>query len=248
MEEINITISSEYWEKSDVKDISEIFPQSVEIRKIERWAADILDPVLLITFVWIGKEIVSGFLNSIGSSVWEQLRLKISKKIEEKSYPGLTMSFKSGDSQIEFELKTKDPELIKKGFDTINSALETVRESSEKEFFVFDETKKTWTKVEEKKFVKTITGVCAGSGVPIVKDGKTFVLKDKDLPHIAEMNLGIPFTLGHDGKIIGKVTKTWVDEKLVKFEAGIFEGLSDEEMKQVENMKGISMGFTRPED
>ena len=70
--------------------------------------------------------------------------------------------------------------------------------------------------------VKTISGVCAGSGTPIVKNGKIFVLKDEDLSLVARMNEGMPFTLGHDGKIIGKVTKTWVEGNLVKFEAGIF--------------------------
>ena len=248
MKDINVTISSEYWDASDIVEISDIFPQPVEQRKIERWAVESLDPVLLITFLWIGKDIATGFLNSIGQSIWEQLKIKISKKVEEKEYPGLTMSFKSGDSRIDFELKTKDPEIIKKGFDTIDVALKTIQNSNEKIIFNFDETEEEWKKIEDRDFVKTITGVCAGSGVPIVKDGKTFVLKDEDLLHIAKMNLGIPFTLGHDGKVIGKVTKTWVDGTLVKFEAGIYAGLSDEEMKQIEDMKGVSMGFTRPEE
>ena len=248
MQKINITISSEYWDKSDIIEISNVFSQSVEQRKIERWATESLDPALLITFVWIGKEIATGFLNSIGQSIWEQLKIKISKKVEEKEYPGLTMSFKSGDSEVDFELKTKDPEIIKKGFDTIDSALKTIQNSNEKIIFNFNEAEEKWEKNEDREFVKTITGVCVASGVPIVKDGKTFVLKDEDLPHIAKMNLGIPFTLGHDGKVDGKITKTWIDGTLVKFEAGIYAGLSDEEMKQLDGVKGISMGFTRPED
>ena len=55
--------------------------------------------------------------------------------------------------------------------------------------------------------------------------------------------------LGHDDKIIGKIIKTQVDGKVVRFEAGIFEGLSDDEMKRLDEEKlGNSMGFTRPEE
>lgn len=42
--------------------------------------------------------------------------------------------------------------------------------------------------------MKTVSGICAGSDVPIEKNGKTFYLKDEDLPKIAKINEGIPFT------------------------------------------------------
>lgn len=248
MEISKITISSEYWDKEDLAEVKSVFNQKVESRKIERWAQESLDPALVITISWIGKEIISGILNALGDDIWKNLKHKISRKVSEREYPGLTLSFQNGDSKLEFELKSKDPKIIERGFDTIDKMLKTINNTGTRIYFVFDNTTEEWKQVEERKFVKIISGVCIGSGTPIIKDGKTFILRDEDLPIIAKMNEGLPFTFGHDGKIIGKVTKTWVEGNLVKFEAGIFDGLSEEEMKKLDEMQGVSMGFTRPED
>ncbi|MGI0088358.1 MAG: hypothetical protein ACREBI_10455 [Nitrosotalea sp.] len=248
MEIVKITLASEYWNEEDIDEIREIFHQDIERRKVERWAQESLDPALVIIFAWIGKEIVSGILNKIGEDTWNRLKEKIVGKVSDKKYPGLTLSFKNGNGIIEFDLRSRDSKIIEKGFDTIKKALETINNPNEKIYFNFDIATQNWKKIEERKFVKIVTGVCAGSGVPIVKDGKTFVLRDEDLPLIAKMNEGLPLTLGHEGKIIGKITKTWVEGNFVKFEAGIFEGLSKEEMDELDEIKGVSMGFTRPED
>ena len=248
MEIFKVAIASEYWDEEDIDEISRVFLQKIERRKIERWAQAALDPALVITIIWIGKEVISGILNALGQDIWQSLKQKISKKVSDKNYPGLTISFQNGASKVEFDLRSNDPKIIERGFDTIDEALKTINNTSDRINLSFDKTKQKWEKLEERKIVRTISGVIAGSGTPIVKDGKTFVLRDEDLPHIAKMNEGLPFTLGHDGKIIGKVTKTWVEESLVKFEAGIFEGLSEKEMKEVDKFKGVSMGFTRRED
>ena len=59
--------------------------------------------------------------------------------------------------------------------------------------FSFNPDGQEWKKFEGKT-LKTVSGICAGSDVPIKKNGKTFYLKDEDLPKIAKINEGIPFT------------------------------------------------------
>ena len=150
-----ITIASEYWGNEDLDEISDVFHQKIERRKIERWAQEALDPALVITIIWIGREIISGILNTLGEDIWQSLKQKISKKVVDKNYPGLMVSFENGDSKVEFDLRSNDPKIIELGFDTVNEALRTINNTSGRINFSFDKTKKKWEKLEERTIVKT---------------------------------------------------------------------------------------------
>ena len=241
-----IVLATEYVNDGDVSEIENIFSSKFSIKKetVQRWeAGELLGPTLWIIFYWVGREIVSGFLNSVGNDIWNQLKQKISKQVSEKKYPGVRFSIEYKNQKITLDLRTDDPKLIEKGMDSMQSALDLVEKQEERAELYFDTKTAEWVKISKKNIVKTIEGICAAANVPIEKGSKTMMLRTEDLPEIAEKQVGLPISIEHKGRPVGVVTKAWVDGDVVRFEGGIFEGLSNEEEKALETMKGVSMEF-----
>lgn len=245
-----IVVATEFWDTDEENEIVEIFSDkfTTEKQKVERFeAGELLDPILWIVVTWIGKEIAIGFLNSIGSDIWNSLKQKISKKASDKKYPGVRFSIKKTDQKITLDLRTDNPKLIEKGMDTFQKALELVDKQEEKIELFFDTSTEEWVKEAKRKIVKRVEGICAAANSPVTKGGKTIMFRKEDLPKIAESYEGTPLVIGHTGRPIGIITRTWVDDNLVRFEAGIFEGLTEDQEKDLKNMKGVSMEFSHSE-
>ena len=241
-----ITIANEYWDERDVNEISELFSDkfSVVKKEIGRWEAEELAPVLWLGFVWVGQNIAAGFLNALGSDLWNSLKDKLAKKQSEKNYSEFRFSIEGSNQKISLDMNTNNPELLKRGLDTVDRALQQIDPSEVRQDFHFDNEKQEWIKEGSKKIVKTITGVSIAAEVPFEKNGKTIRLRKEDLPDIATRQVGLPLTLGHGGRSIGVITKAWVDDNKVKFEAGIFDGLTEDEQKELDKTHGISMEFS----
>lgn len=240
-----IALATEYVADGDVSEIENILSSKFSIKKetVQRWEAGALDPALQIIFYWIGKDIVSRFLNSVGNDIWTRLKQKISKQVSEKKYPGLRFSIENKNQKITLDLRTDDPKLIEKAMDSMQSALDLVEKQEERTELYFDTKTAEWVKMSKKKIVKTIKGICAAANVPIEKAGKTMMLRTEDLPSIAAKQVGLPISIEHKGRPVGVVTKAWVDGDVVRFEGGIFDELSKDEETALETMKGVSMEF-----
>ena len=241
-----ITFANEYWDKDDVDEILDIFSGKLPIEKKEigRWEAEELAPVLWIGFTWVGQNIAAGFLNSLGSDLWNSLKDKLIKKQSEKNYSEFRFSIEGSNQKISLDMNTNNPELLKRGLDTVDHALQQINPNEARQDFHFDNEKQEWIKEGSKKIVQTMTGVSIAAEIPFEKNGKTIRLRKEDLPNIAASQVGLPLTLGHGGRSIGVITKAWVDDNKVKFEAGIFEGLTEDEQKELEKTNGVSMEFS----
>jgi len=240
-----VSIATEFWDENEEDEIIEIFSSfPTEKRKVERWEAGVaLDPALWIVFSFVGGSIVTGFLNAVGSNIWTSLKEKISKKASDKKYPGVRFSIENSEQKVSLDLRTNDPKLIEKGMNTIQTALELVNEKENRSELYFDLNAEEWKIEPKRKIVKTINGICASANSPVEKEGKKIIFRKEDLQNIADRQVGIPVSINHEGRPVGVVTKAWVDGDLVRFEAGIFEGLSKEQEETLSEVNGVSMEF-----
>ena len=238
-----ITISSEHWEDDDIKEIVEMFTEKfpTETKDIARWEAEELAPVLWLGIGWIGGKIAEGFLNALGSDIWMSFKEKLLQKNSEKNYSEVRLMVEGKNQKITFDLKASDNESFKKGLDSLDEVIKKINPDELRQDYHFDVENSIWVKESTGKIVKTISGVSIAADVPFEKNGRTIMLRKEDLPEYASQQEGLPLTLGHGGRVIGIITKAWVDDNKVKFEAGIFEGLSEEEEKQLNESTGVSV-------
>ena len=237
-----LIVASEFWEKEDVNEFVEIFDSSYHIhtKKVERLSLDGGDPILWLAFTF-GGGVLSGFGQAIGQEIWEQFKKKFVKRVEEKP-SSLRVVVDAKEQKAELNLFSTNPDVVKRALDSVDETVSTMMQKEKNIYLTYDEQEGRWKGVEERKFVKTFTGIM-GSKNRIVKNGVTIQLTDKDLQQIAEKAAGTVINLNHTNVIIGKVIRGWVDGDFVKFEAGIFEGLPKDVMESIEQAGGVSMEF-----
>ncbi|MDC8451957.1 MAG: hypothetical protein LV477_03480 [Candidatus Nitrosotalea sp.] len=246
MEIKKIKIATEGWDEKDVENISSVFPSSfnIERKKLSQFSAG-LDLAILFVVI-VGGKIFGGFLESIGSDVWSNIKNRLSQRAEEGKNSTISFEFRNDVSIAKLNLKTEDPVLIKRAFETIDNALGQIKSDEVSPMLYFDNDQKIWIKIKEREFSKTISGIMA-STIPIKKGDKIVQFSISQLKEIASQIVNSPFTLGHGGKQIGRVTKAWVEGNELKYEAGIYEGLTSEDEKELNDISqtgGVSMGFS----
>ena len=242
----NIEIATEGWDEKDIENICSAFPSSlnVERKKLSQFAAGIDLAILFVVIV--GGKIFGGFLESIGSDAWSNIKNKLSNRATEGKNSQISFEFRTDISIAKLNLKTEDPALIERAFETMDNALGQIKDNEVSPMLYFDNNQKIWVKVHERKFSKTISGIMA-STIPIKKGDEIVQFNISQLKEIASQIVNSPFTLGHGGKQIGRVTRSWIDGNELWYEVGIYEGLTPDDEKKLDNVfqtGGVSMGFS----
>lgn len=245
--ETKITISTDRWEDHEVDELIEVIGKEHSIERKELAQFDFGITLAISIGISFAGGIATGIGESIGKDAWEKLKSKFVKRAEEKKHSAISFRFKNEKTAVTLNVKTEDPRLIKKALDAIEPVLEKISPSDEKSSFFFDSKKESWIKTEKRAYMKTCKGIAAATG--LVKQGdKTYDFTVADLENQAKGLLGCPITLGHIGKQIGEITKTYVKDGKLFYEGGIYEGTSKEDLDELEKIissgGGVSMSFS----
>ena len=244
-----ISIATEGWSKEEIDDVCKIFPTEIAIKrkKLSQFEA-IIEPAIIVYIV--GSGILGGFLGAIGSDGWNKLKEKFSSRVKEDKNSSFSLEIRDGPKTRKFNLKTDDSSLIEKAFDTMNETLRKNENDALSKFYS-DEKTKDWIKIEEGAFIKTVTGICATT-TPIRRGKKMVKFSVEVLEKSAPSLVGVPITIGHGGKEIGKITKTWVNDEKLHYEGGIYATASKEDIETFEdiikNGGGVSIGASYLDD
>lgn len=246
MEIKSVKISTDGWEESDIGEIYTAFPPSTKIE--QKNLTQLLSglEIAIIVGIVIGGKISDGFFGAMGGDIWNKLKNKFSKDAKEKKYSTIGLEITDGTSTAKFNLKTKDPVAIEYAFDTINDVLTRIKIDEIKNQYYFDDKNKNWIKIEDRKFAKRMNGIAASTEL-VKKGDKIIQLTVPELEKFASQMINSPLTLEHGGKQIGKITKAWVEDEKLKYEAGIYEGITEEDEAKLNDIirsgGGPSIGF-----
>jgi len=245
-----VTIATEGWNEEEINDLCKIFPSETVIdrKNLAQFVSGI--EVAIIIGIAVGSGTLAGFSGSIGADLWKKLKGKFSQRVKENKNTSIELKITDESKSIIFNLKTEDSSLIEKAFDTIGEMFENIKNKTHLKFY-FDEKKEVWTKIEESEFIKTVSGIAATTS-PVKKGKKTYRIPLKVLEKSAHSLIGVPLTLGHGGKEIGKITKAWIEDEKLCYEGGIYKIASKEDVAKfeeiIENGGGVSIGMTFPDD
>lgn len=164
--------------------------------------------------------------------------------MSEKNYPHLVTRFSDGTTTYSFELNSNSEKTIRAGLNTVKDTISNMTSKDKNEFVYFDNSTNKWNPLNVKKISHYIYGTSIGSKYPVVKDGKEIWIPKELLGHFSKQQVGMPFTLGHFGSVVGVVTESWVEDDEVKVKVGIFDDITEEQKEQMKNMKGFSLGGT----
>ena len=240
-----IIIATEGWTKEEINDLTQIFPKEFPIiqKNLAQFVSDV-EVGIVITFIVSG--VVGGLSGKIGSDIWDKLKEKFSQKSKEDKNTSIGLEIIDGEKVRKLSLKTENPDLIQKAFDTISEVLKNDKNEKEVKHH-FDEEKMSWIKVEESEFIKTVTGVGATTK-PVKKGNKIYQMSLETLQKYAHTFVGKPITIGHGGKEIGKITKSWVEDDKLYYEGGIYKTASQEDILKFENIVknggGVSIAYS----
>lgn len=173
------------------------------------------------------------------------LRQNSHREQKENKHSSIGFEISNGTSTTRLSLKTEDPDLIERAFETIDTVFGQVNDSETKSQFYFDNQKEKWVKVIDRQFVRKVKGIAA-STTPVKKGNRIIKLTTDELENLASQMQDTPLTLGHGGKQIGKITRAWVEDDKLMYEGGIYEGLTKEEndrIDQITKSGGVSIGF-----
>ena len=246
MEIKSVKISTDGWEESDIEEICTAFPPSTKIE--QKNLTQLLSglEIAIIIGIVIGGKVTDGFFGAIGGDIWDKLKNKFSKDANEKKYSTIGLEVTNGTSTAKFNLKTKDPVAIERAFDTIDDILTQVKTNEIKSQYHFDDKNKNWIKIEDRKFAKRVEGIVASTEL-VKKGDKIIQFTVPELEKFASQMIDSPLTLEHGGKQIGKITKAWVEDEKLKYEAGIYEGITEEDEEKLNDIissgGGPSIGF-----
>lgn len=236
MTDNKIHIETDGWEENEINEIVEILNSSREVtkRELKQFDGGISIAIYIIVGI-VGVAVLKGFGDAIGKDAWEKLKSIFVKRSKEKKNSTIGLKVQNEKYKAQFNIKTEDPELIDRAFTTIEKTFKEIGENDENTKFFFDNGKKEWVQIKRTEIIQRYSGIAASTG--LVKQGEKitdFTLED--LNEHAKKMVGTPLTIGHGGKQIGEITKAWVDEEKLMFEAGVYEGTSEEDMKKMEEI------------
>jgi hypothetical protein len=244
MEIKNIKIATDGWEKVDIDKIRDMFPSTINIetKNLAQFQAEIVHGIVI--GIIIGG-VMTGFLNAIGADAWNSLKKIFIQRAKENKHSSIGFEISNETSTTRLSLKTEDPSIINRAFETIDNALEQVSSTEVKSQFHFDNDKKIWIKIVDREFARKVNGIAATT-TPVKKGDRTIKLTVDELKKLALQMTDNPLTLGHGGKQVGKITRAWVEDDKLMFEGGIYDGLTKEEsdkMDEIIKSGGISISF-----
>jgi len=239
-----IKIATDNWEEQDIDEIFNIFPSDVKIERknLAQFQADMVQGIVIGVII---SGVLTGFLNAVGSDTWGGLKKIFSQRARENKHSSIGFEISNENSTTRLSLKTEDPDLIKRAFETVDTALGQINNVEVKSQFHFENDKKIWIKIMDRQFARKVHGIAATT-TPVNKGDTTVQLTTDELKNLASQMQDMPLTLGHGGKQVGKITKAWVKDDKLMFEGGIYEGLTQEENDAVDRMivsGGVSIGF-----
>lgn len=245
MEIKSVKISTDGWDQRDIEDIQGIFPKSMtmEQKNLAQFLSGI--ELAIIFGLFASGKITGGFFDAMGKDAWNGLKTKLVKKSKENKHSSIGFEISNGTKSVKLSLKTKDSSLIERALDTVDNALNQIKEDETNEQFHFDNEQKDWVKIVDRKFYKKIKGIAA-STTPVKKGDKVIQLTIEQLHTFASQMINSPITLSHGGKPVGKITKAWVEDDKLMYEGGIYEGLAKAEETQLDEIMktgGVSIGF-----
>jgi hypothetical protein len=230
-----IYIETDGWEENEIDEIANILDSSGEITKRELKQFELVTAVAIIIGITFGVSFLKGFGDEMGRDVWKTLKTKFVERTKEKKNSTIGFKFQNNNSKVKFNVKTDDPELIDKAFTTIEDKLKEINEKEKDSSFFFDNEKREWVKIEKTNFSQKYSGIAASTG--LIKQGeKSTHFTIEDLNEYAKKMIGTPLTIGHGGKQIGEITKAWVEDEKLMYEAGMYDGTSEEDRKKVEEI------------
>ncbi len=242
-----ITIHSEGWSETELEEIENIFEShDVKRRSLAQFDAGISVGIIIIVSMF-GGAILSGIGNSIGKDIWDKLKSKFSTRAKNNKHSTIGFVFKNGEQKVQLNIKTENPEIIEKAFSIVDKTLEKIIPNEKNISLYFDPKTETWSKIEDKKFMRKFSHAVANTDV-VEQGDKKYRFTKESLENGAKTSVGLPVTLGHGGKQIGEVTKSWMNSDVLMHEIGIYEGTSDEDLKELERIissgGGLSMGVS----
>jgi hypothetical protein len=240
---IAVTFASEYWQLEDYNELISVFDEKLQIKNKEmaRWAAELTDPAIMIFFTVLAKPFLDTAIKFLTSELFEKFTDKLSKKMKDKKYPHVILSFHDEHRGIVFEMTSTNDETISKSLKEIKEILTHTPLRNDKEYFYYNTDKEFWEQLINKSVDEFYYATIAGLK-PFEKDGKTIQLTRKDLENIARNQNGMPVLKGHHSKPVGIVLDAWIEKDEVKTKVGIFSDVSKEDRKEMKKWKGFSLG------
>ena len=245
--EKKITIETDGWSNSEIKEIEAILDQNELSKKALAQFDFGISTAIIIVVSMFGGAILSGIGNSIGKDIWNKLKIKFIERAKNNKHSTIGMRFENENQKIQFNIKTEDPQKIEKAFDTIDDEFKKIQLDRKNMSFYFDPKSQLWHTTEKRAFIKKMVNPIAKVGI-IEQGGKKYGFTKKALEEGIPQSIGLPVTLGHGGKQIGEIIKAWMEGEILMNEIGIYEGISDDDLEELEKILqmggGVSMGLS----
>jgi len=240
---IAVALASEYWELEDYNELISVFDEKLQIenKEMARWAAELTDPVIMVIFNVLAKPFLDTAINFLTSRLFEKFTDKLSKKMSDKKYPHVVLSFHDENRDIVFEMTSTNDETIAKSLKEIKEILTHTPVRNDREYFYYNTDKEFWEQLINKPVDEFYYATIAGLK-PFEKDGKTIQLTRENLEQIARRQTGMPVLKGHHGKPVGIVLDVWIEKDEVKTKVGVFSDVSKEDREEMKKWKGFSLG------
>lgn len=243
----NITIESDGWSDEELSAIAEILKtENISYKKIAQFDFGISIVVVIVVSMF-GGAVITGIGSAIGTDIWNSLKNKFKKHSENGKNSSIGFKLKNESYSVNLNFETDDPAIIERAFDTVDTALTSIKAEEKNSSFHFDNSEKQWVKIQKSEFQKTIEGIAATTE-PVEQGGKKFRFSKDALIDAAKQLLGLPLNLGHGGKQIGEVISAKFEDNKLKYTAGIYDTTSTEDIetfeKIVKNGGGVSLGMS----
>ena len=234
-------IAHDNYSIEEINEIEQILrPHNVTKRSLAQFSLE--TPEAIIITIIFGNMVIAGIGNSIGHDIWEKLKLKFSDKNKPKDST-IGVHLQSNTQQIRLSIVIKDSQTTKIAFDTADSAIQKIEPDVTSITLFFDPQTQQWQHIKKQNFIqKMSTPVASTNGIN--KKNHKFTFTKKSLENNAQASMGLPVTLGHGGKQIGEVTKAWVDDEILYYEIGIYDGVSANDIKKMEKILRSGGGFS----
>ena len=168
--ENGVIIGTSGWEDSEVEELIEIIGSRKFIKREEITELDFgISLAIYLGFLFAGA-IAGGVGAAIGKDIWEKLKSKFVKRSEEKKHSAISFQFKNEENVVNLNLKSENPKLIEKAFDTIELALQKVNPNDHKSSYFFDNEKESWIITKKGKYIEKVKGIAASTG--LIKQGE----------------------------------------------------------------------------
>jgi len=125
------------FKKSEVLAIAKTLEDEfdVEIQEQERLSAEVLIPYLLIAFGLIA----GGFFSQVGADIWNAFKAAVGMAVKSKNEATIVhYNYNYEKKEAELEVSSKDPDVIDRAFDLIESTTDRLVPDGDRYYFKFE--------------------------------------------------------------------------------------------------------------